>query len=150
MRDEPSLFSSGGFDSDGVLSEEGNTVSTETFPWSDDAPLAARMRPRSLDEFVGQKNLVGKEGPLFKLIESGRVPSLILWGPPGCGKTTLASLLAGRVEATVVGFSAGTDGIPRVREIIGEARTRKKSLYRGTVLFVDEIHRFNRAQQDAL
>ena len=150
MRDEPSLFSSGGFDSDGVSSEEGNTVPTETFPWSADAPLAARMRPRSLDEFVGQKNLVGKEGALFKLIESGRVPSLILWGPPGSGKTTLASLLAGRVEATFVGFSAVTDGIPRVREIIGEARIRKNSLNRGTVLFVDEIHRFNRAQQDAL
>ena len=124
MRDEPSLFSSGGFDSDGDSSKEGNTVPTETFSWSADTPLAARMRPRSFDEFVGQKNLVGKEGPLFKLITSGRIPSLILWGPPGSGKTTLASLLAKQVEATFVGFSAVTDGIPRVREIIGEARTR--------------------------
>ena len=150
MRDELSLFSGGGLDSGGVSSEEGNNIPTETFTCSADAPLAARMRPRSLDEFVGQKNLVGKGRLLFKLIENGRVPSLILWGPPGSGKTTLARLVAGRVEAAFVGFSAVTDGIPRVREIISEARARKNSMSRGTVLFVDEIHRFNRVQQDAL
>ena len=150
MRDEPSLFSGGGLDRDGALPKAGNDIPTETFVYSSDAPLAARMRPRSLDEFVGQRNLVGKGRLLFKLIESGRVPSLILWGPPGSGKTTLASLLAGRVEAAFVGLSAVTDGIPRIREIISEARARKKSMDRGTVLFVDEIHRFNRMQQDAL
>jgi len=112
--------------------------------------LAARMRPRSLDEFVGQTELVGPGRPLRELIESGRVPSLILWGPPGSGKTTLAGLLATRMEAAFVSFSAVTEGIPRVRKILEEARARRGATGRGTVLFVDEIHRFNRAQQDAL
>ncbi|MDX1395077.1 MAG: replication-associated recombination protein A [Gemmatimonadota bacterium] len=115
-----------------------------------DAPLAARMRPRSLDEFVGQDELVGEGRPLRELIETGRVPSLIFWGPPGTGKTTLAGLLATRMDAEFVPFSAVTDGIPRVRKIIEEARARRRATGRGTVLFVDEIHRFNRAQQDAL
>ncbi|MFV1987861.1 MAG: replication-associated recombination protein A [Gemmatimonadota bacterium] len=115
-----------------------------------DAPLAARMRPRTLDEFVGQPDLVGEGMPLRELIESGRVPSLILWGPPGTGKTTLAGLLATRMEAAFVSFSAVTEGIPRVRKILEGARARRAATGRGTVLFVDEIHRFNRAQQDAL
>ena len=115
-----------------------------------DAPLAARMRPRSLDEFVGQSRLVGRGRPLRQLIETGRVPSLIFWGPPGTGKTTLAGLLASRMEAAFVPFSAVTGGIPRVRKILEEAKARRAATGRGTVLFVDEIHRFNRAQQDAL
>ena len=115
-----------------------------------DSPLAARMRPRELDEFVGQPELVGERQPLRQLIESGRVPSLIFWGPPGTGKTTLAGLLASRMEAAFVPFSAVTDGIPRVRRILEEAKVRRAATGRGTVLFVDEIHRFNRAQQDAL
>jgi putative ATPase len=114
------------------------------------APLAARMRPRSLDEFVGQEELVGPGRPLRELIETGQVPSLILWGPPGSGKTTLAGLLALRCNATFVPFSAVTEGIPRVRQVIAEAGERRRASDRGTVLFVDEIHRFNRAQQDAL
>ena len=89
-------------------------------------------------------------GPLRELIESGQVPSLILWGPPGSGKTTLAGLLALRCNATFVPFSAVTEGIPRVRQVIAEAGERRRASDRGTVLFVDEIHRFNRAQQDAL
>ena len=115
-----------------------------------DPPLAARMRPRSVEEFVGQSKLVGEGRPLRQLIESGRVPSLIFWGPPGSGKTTLAGLLASRMEAAFVPFSAVTEGIPRVRRILEEAKARRAATGRGTVLFVDEIHRFNRAQQDAL
>ena len=115
-----------------------------------DSPLAARMRPRTLAEFVGQPTLVGESRPLRQLIESGRVPSLIFWGPPGSGKTTLAGLLASRMEAAFVPFSAVTDGIPRVRRVLEEAKARRAATGRGTVLFVDEIHRFNRAQQDAL
>ena len=114
------------------------------------APLAARMRPRALEEFIGQEDLVGAGRPLRELIEAGRVPSLILWGPPGSGKTTLAGLLAARADATFVPFSAVTEGIPRVRQVIAEARERRRANGRGTVMFVDEIHRFNRAQQDAL
>jgi len=136
VSDEPSLFVP-----DPVRSEAGPLA---------DAPLAARMRPRSLSEFVGQEDLLGEGRPLRELIETGRVPSLILWGPPGSGKTTLAGLLATRMEATFVPFSAVTEGIPRVRKILEEARGRRAANGRGTVLFVDEIHRFNRAQQDAL
>ena len=113
------------------------------------APLAARMRPRTLDEFVGQDKLVGPEGALRELIERDRVPSLILWGPPGCGKTTLAAILAGRTGARFEPFSAVTEGVPRVRELIAQAAERKRAGGPDTILFVDEIHRFNRAQQDA-
>lgn len=113
------------------------------------APLAARMRPRSLDEVRGQEHLLGAEKPLRRMLEGGRLSSCILWGPPGSGKTTLARLLADRVDAAFVAFSAVTEGVPRVREIIAEARTRRRSSGRGTILFCDEIHRFNRGQQDA-
>jgi len=114
------------------------------------APLAARMRPRSLDEFVGQESLVGPGAPLRDLIEKDRVPSLILWGPPGCGKTTLAAILARTTGARFEPFSAVTEGIPRVRELIEQAAERRRGGGPDTILFVDEIHRFNRAQQDAL
>ncbi|MCL7927836.1 MAG: replication-associated recombination protein A [marine benthic group bacterium] len=107
------------------------------------------MRPRTLDEFVGQEKLVGPEGALRELIERDRVPSLILWGPPGCGKTTLAAILAGRTGARFEPFSAVTEGVPRVRELIAQAAERKRAGGPDTILFVDEIHRFNRAQQDA-
>jgi len=115
----------------------------------DDAPLAARMRPRSIDEFLGQLDLVGEEGALRELIERDRVPSLILWGPPGCGKTTLAGIVARRTGARFEAFSAVTEGIARVRELIEQARERKKATGQDTILFVDEIHRFNKSQQDA-
>jgi len=112
------------------------------------APLAARMRPRSLDEFVGQARILGPGTTLRDAIERGTVGSMILWGPPGSGKTTLGHLVAHTTDREFVPFSAVTEGVPRVREIIAEARERL-DLGRGTILFVDEIHRFNRAQQDA-
>jgi putative ATPase len=112
------------------------------------APLAARMRPVSLDEFVGQSSILGAGKPLRDAIERGTIGSLILWGPPGSGKTTLGHLVARYTDREFVPFSAVTEGVPRVREIIAEARSRL-DMGRGTILFVDEIHRFNRAQQDA-
>jgi putative ATPase len=111
-------------------------------------PLAARMRPRTLDEFLGHEQLLGPGTPLRTEIESGTVGSMLFWGPPGSGKTTLGRLVAQYTEREFVPFSAVTEGVPRVRVIVGEAEARRAE-GRGTVLFVDEIHRFNRAQQDA-
>ena len=111
-------------------------------------PLAARMRPRSFDEFVGQQRLLGPGTPLRTEIESGAVSSMLFWGPPGSGKTTLGRLIAHYTDREFVPFSAVTEGVPRVRAIVAAAEQRLRT-GRGTVLFVDEIHRFNRAQQDA-
>jgi putative ATPase len=111
-------------------------------------PLAARMRPRTLDEFVGQGRIIGPDTPLRLAIERGAVDSLLFWGPPGTGKTTLARLIAQYTDREFVPFSAVVDGVPRVREIVAEAESRR-SEGKGTILFVDEIHRLNRAQQDA-
>ncbi|MFP5354017.1 MAG: replication-associated recombination protein A [Gemmatimonadota bacterium] len=111
-------------------------------------PLAARMRPRTLDEYVGQEHVLAPGKPLRDAIEQGTVTSMIFWGPPGTGKTTLGFLIARYTDREFVPFSAVTEGVPRVREIIAEAQERL-AMGRGTVLFVDEIHRFNRAQQDA-
>ena len=112
-------------------------------------PLAHRLRPETLDEFLGHEQLLGTGKPLRAAIESGSISSMVLWGPPGCGKTTLARLLARYTDREFVSFSAVTEGVPRVREIIREAEQRRRVEGRGTILFCDEIHRFNRAQQDA-
>lgn len=111
-------------------------------------PLAARMRPRTLDEFVGQEHLLAPGKPLGDAIRRGDIGSIVLWGPPGTGKTTLARLMAGTTARQFVPFSAVSEGIPRIREIIKEADERRR-LGRGTILFVDEIHRLHRGQQDA-
>ena len=115
-----------------------------------DAPLAERMRPRSLEEYVGQGHLLGPGRLIRKLVEGGGpLPSMILWGPPGTGKTTLARLLAGRAGTRFVPLSAVLSGVKELREAISEAREARRR-GRRTVLFIDEIHRFNKAQQDAL
>jgi putative ATPase len=113
-------------------------------------PLAARMRPVSLDEFVGQEPLVGERGALRRAAERGHLPSMVLWGPPGSGKTTLARLLADTVGARFETISAVMAGVADIRRIVGEARTWLDGGGRPLVLFIDEIHRFNKAQQDAL
>src|SRR5690606_36095635 len=113
------------------------------------APLAARMRPRSLDEFVGQEHLLAPGRALRELIEKDVPGSVILWGPPGSGKTTIARIIAERTRAAFVPFSAVTEGVARVREVIREAEARLRATGRRTILFCDEIHRFNKAQQDA-
>jgi putative ATPase len=113
------------------------------------APLAARMRPRTLAEFRGQTHLLGEGRALRAMITAGRPGSMILWGPPGSGKTTLARLVAEETGLTFVSLSAVTEGIPRVRQVMAEADQRMKATGRRTVLFCDEIHRFNKAQQDA-
>jgi putative ATPase len=122
----------------------------DLLPTGDDAlrPLAERMRPRTLDEMVGQRRLLAPGSALRRAIESGRVHSMILWGPPGCGKTTLALLLAHYADADFRAISAVLSGLPEVRQVLAEAAARFAS-GRRTVLFVDEVHRFNKTQQDA-
>ena len=113
------------------------------------APLAARMRPRTVDELCGQRDLLGPGRPLRIAIEKDNLRSAIFWGPPGCGKSTVASVIAQTTAATFVDFSAVTGGVGDVRKIIDTAKQRRQASGRRTVLFVDEIHRFNKAQQDA-
>lgn len=114
------------------------------------APLADRLRPRSLDEVVGQEHLIGEGRPLRVLIESDRLSSAILWGPPGTGKTTLARVIARHTAKAFETLSAVTAGVKDVREVVARAQQRLGEQRQGTILFLDEVHRFNKAQQDAL
>ncbi len=114
------------------------------------APLAERLRPRNLEEVIGQDHLTGPGGPLQTAVEKGRLGAIVLWGPPGTGKTTLARALASEMEGEFVPLSAVTSGVKDVRAALEAARERLKYEGRGTILFVDEVHRFNKAQQDAL
>jgi putative ATPase len=118
-------------------------------PMPASAPLAERMRPRTLDEFAGQDALVGHGRPLRQAIERDHLQSIILWGPPGTGKTTLARVIARLTRARFVAFSAVLAGIKEIRAVMAEAEESRRRLGRRTILFVDEIHRFNKAQQDA-
>ena len=114
------------------------------------APLAERLRPKSLREVVGQDHLTGPGGPLRAAVEKGRIGAIVLWGPPGTGKTTLARVLAAEMEGEFVPLSAVTSGVKEVRGALDAARERLKYEGRATILFVDEVHRFNKAQQDVL
>lgn len=117
---------------------------------SERAPLAERLRPKNLEEVIGQDHLTGPGGPLRTALERGRIGAVVLWGPPGTGKTTLARALAAEIEGEFVPLSAVTSGVKEVRAALDSARERIKYEVRGTILFVDEVHRFNKTQQDAL
>src|SRR6188508_2162613 len=113
------------------------------------SPLAERMRPRSFDEFVGQADLLAPGKPLREAIERDLLQSIILWGPPGTGKTTLARIIADTTKARFVSFSAVLAGIKEIRDVMAEAERQRRATGRRTIVFIDEIHRFNKAQQDA-
>ncbi len=113
-------------------------------------PLAERMRPKTLDDFAGQKHLIGEGKPIRKMIENNNVFSMVFWGPPGVGKTTLALIIANSVNAEFIQLSAVSSGVKDVRAAIEKAEINQKHLSRKTILFIDEIHRFNKAQQDSL
>ncbi len=113
-------------------------------------PLADRMRPKTLDEIVGQEHLLGKDKPFRKMLEKGEIHSMIFWGPPGSGKTTLARAIANYIKADFIPISAVTSGVGDIRRAVKRANENRQLFQRRTILFIDEIHRFNKAQQDAL
>lgn len=137
MNDEPDMFGLG----------EENATAPESPPG--DSPLAERMRPHSLEEFVGQEELLGPASLLRRMIAQDQVSSMILWGPPGSGKTTLASIIAASTNSEFTKLSAVTSGLADVRRVVERARRSRSATGRRTILFIDEIHRFNKAQQDA-
>ena len=114
------------------------------------APLAERMRPRSLDEFVGQEHILGPDTVLRRSLDAGHIPSMVLWGPPGTGKTTLAQIIANSANAHFERVSAVTSGVADLRRVVSDAADRLGMHGERTILFVDEIHRFNKAQQDVI
>lgn len=134
-------------DTDSLFAMEGRV---DVFATTPDAPLATRMRPRNLDEFVGQQHILGAGKALRRAIERDDISSLLLWGPPGCGKSTLAQIVARSTKSYFENYSAVTSGVADVRKVIQIARDRKLRWQKKTILFVDEIHRWNKAQQDAL
>ena len=113
-------------------------------------PLAERMRPKTLDDYIGQKHLVGEGAVLRRMIDSGRISSFILWGPPGVGKTTMAQIIANRLETPFYTLSAVTSGVKDVRDVIDKARSNRFFSQQSPILFIDEIHRFSKSQQDSL
>ena len=113
-------------------------------------PLAERLRPKTLDEYIGQKHLVGPGAILRKMIDAGRISSFILWGPPGVGKTTLAQIIANKLETPFYTLSAVTSGVKDVREVIERAKSNRFFSQGSPILFIDEIHRFSKSQQDSL
>ena len=133
--DSPSLFDDAGPDGSGLIDDPSR-------------PLADRLRPRALDDVVGQAQLLAADAPLGRMVASGRLSSIILWGPPGCGKTTIARLLADRTGLVFEQVSATFSGVADLRKVFAAA-ARRREIGQGTLLFVDEIHRFNRAQQDS-
>ena len=113
-------------------------------------PLAERLRPKTLDDYIGQKHLVGPGAVLRQMIDSGHISSFILWGPPGVGKTTLAKIIAHKLETPFYTLSAVTSGVKEVREVIERAKNNRLFSVQNPILFIDEIHRFSKSQQDSL
>ena len=135
---------------DNLFGTEETTLPASVSPVDPNAPLAARMRPRTLDEFAGQEGVVGPGTGLRRAIENDQLTSVLLWGPPGTGKSTLAEIIARTTRAHFEKLNSTTSGVADVRKVIEAARERRRKLHRKTILFVDEIHRWNKAQQDAL
>src|SRR2546422_2536605 len=129
---------------DSLFPEEPRAAATDA-----KSPLPERMRPRTFDEFVGQEELLGRGRPLGEAIERDLLQAIILWGPPGTGKTTLARIIADTTKARFVSFSAALAGIKEIREVMSDAERLRRTTGRRTIVFIDEIHRFNKAQQDA-